>query len=170
VIGHALIKAALFLCVGIVLHRLGSVNETALHGAGRRLRVTGAVFTVAAFALADLPVFATYLGKGWIEDAAASHGKAWITAVFIASSILVGGAALRVAGGVFYGLGDAPSESAEMASEASEETSETNLAKRRTPWSMIAPAAALLVAAVAVGVIPHLGPAVETAVPGSGRL
>ena len=36
VAGHALVKAALFLCVGIVLHRLGSVNETALHGRGRR--------------------------------------------------------------------------------------------------------------------------------------
>src|SRR5256886_4198930 len=31
VIGHALVKAALFLCVGITLHRLGSVNETWLH-------------------------------------------------------------------------------------------------------------------------------------------
>ena len=34
VLGHALVKAALFLCVGIVLHRLGSVNETWLHGRG----------------------------------------------------------------------------------------------------------------------------------------
>ncbi len=81
VVGHALVKAALFLCVGIVLHRLGSVNETALHGAGRSLRATGVVFTVAAFALADLPVFATYLGKGWIEDSAAARGLAWITVV-----------------------------------------------------------------------------------------
>ena len=75
VVGHALVKAALFLCVGIVLHRLGSVNETALHGAGRNLRATGVVFTVAAFALADLPVFATYLGKGWIEDSAGARGR-----------------------------------------------------------------------------------------------
>src|SRR6204780_5073919 len=69
VVGHALVKAALFLCTGIVLHRLGSVNETWLHGRGRRLRATGVVFTLAAFGLADLPPFATYLGKGWIEDA-----------------------------------------------------------------------------------------------------
>ena len=71
VAGHALVKAALFLCVGIVLHRLGSVNETWLHGRGRRLRVTGVVFTLAALGLADLPPFATFLGKGWIEDSAA---------------------------------------------------------------------------------------------------
>jgi len=36
VIGHGLVKAALFLCTGVVLHRLGSVNETWLHGRGRR--------------------------------------------------------------------------------------------------------------------------------------
>lgn len=48
-----------------------------------------------------------------------------------------------------------------MASEASEETSETNLGKNQTPLSMIVPAAALLVAALAVGVLAHLGPAVE---------
>jgi len=47
VAGHGLVKAALFLCTGIILHRLGSVNETWLHGRGRHLRVTGVVFTLA---------------------------------------------------------------------------------------------------------------------------
>jgi multicomponent Na+:H+ antiporter subunit D len=126
VLSHALVKAALFLCVGIVLHRLGSVNEPWLHGRGRRLPVTGVVFTLAAFGLADLPPFTTYLGKGWLEDSAASRGMIWLTAVFIACSALVGGAVLRVAGGVFYGLGDPPSETMQMAAESSEETSETD--------------------------------------------
>ena len=48
VLGHGMVKASLFLCTGIVLHRLGSVDEHALHGRGRHLRVTGVVFTVAA--------------------------------------------------------------------------------------------------------------------------
>ena len=74
VLGHGLVKAALFLCTGIVLHRLRSVNETWLHGRGRRLPVTGAVFTAAALGLADLPPFATYLGKGWIEDTGTARG------------------------------------------------------------------------------------------------
>ena len=73
VAGHALIKAALFLCTGIVLHRLGSVNESWLHGRGRRLPATGVVFTLAALGLADLPPFATFLGKGWIEDSSAAE-------------------------------------------------------------------------------------------------
>jgi multicomponent Na+:H+ antiporter subunit D len=88
---------------------------------------------------------------------------AWITAVLIASSILVGGAVLRVAGGVFYGLGDPPSENPQMAKEASEETSETEEAKQRTPLSMLIPPAVLVAAAFAVALLPHLGDAVQSA-------
>jgi multicomponent Na+:H+ antiporter subunit D len=163
VLGHGLVKAALFLCAGIVLHRLGSVNETWLHGRGRRLPVTGAVFTIAALGLADLPPFATYLGKGWIEDTGTAHGGLWVAIVLIACSAVVGGAVLRVAGGVFYGLGDPPPEDSEMAREASEETSETEAARQRTPLTMIVPAAVLVVAALAVGLIPHLGSVAQAA-------
>jgi multicomponent Na+:H+ antiporter subunit D len=163
VAGHALVKAALFLCVGIVLHRLGSVNETALHGRGRRLRVTGIVFTLGALGLSDLPPFATFLGKGWTEDSAAARGMPWIIAIFVLCSVLVGGAVLRVAGGVFYGLGDPPGEGPEMARGASEETSETVQARQRTPLTMLVPAAVLVIAAIGIVFAPHLGPAVEAA-------
>jgi multicomponent Na+:H+ antiporter subunit D len=163
VAGHALVKAALFLCTGIVLHRLGSVNETWLHGRGRPLRVTGVVFTLAALGLADLPPFATFLGKGWITGSGAGHGKPWIAAVLIFSSVLVGAAVLRVAGGVFYGLGDPPSEDPEMAREASEETGETEQGRQRTPLSMIAPAVVLVAAAAGIALLPDLGSAVQAA-------
>jgi multicomponent Na+:H+ antiporter subunit D len=163
VLGHGLIKAALFLCVGIVLHRLGSVNETGLHGRGRRLPVTGVVFTLAALGLADLPPFATYLGKGWIEDAGATAGSDWVAGVLIACSILVGGAVLRVAGGVFWGLGDPPAEDPRMAAEASEEKSETDEGQQHTPLTMLVPAAVLVAGALVVGLLPHLGAWVQDA-------
>jgi multicomponent Na+:H+ antiporter subunit D len=163
VIGHGLVKAALFLCVGIVLHRLGSVNETWLHGRGRQLRVTGVVFTLAGLGLADLPTFATFLGKGYLDESAWAHGLPWVMPVFIICAILVGGAVLRVAGGVFYGLGDPPSEDPKMARMAAEETSETDSGRQRTPLTMIIPAAVLVAAAIAVGLIPQLGQVVQVA-------
>jgi multicomponent Na+:H+ antiporter subunit D len=163
VVGHGLVKAALFLCVGIVLHRLGSVNETWLHGRGRRLPVTGVVFTLAALGLADLPPFATYLGKGWIEDTGTAQGGAWVAGVFIACSVLVGGAVLRVAGGVFWGLGDAPAEDPQMAAQASEEKSETDEGRQFTPLTMIVPPAVLVIAAIVIGLLPHLGTVVQAA-------
>jgi multicomponent Na+:H+ antiporter subunit D len=162
VAGHAMVKGALFLCTGIVLHRLGSVNETWLHGRARHLRVTGVVFAAAGLGLADLPPFGTFLGKSWIDDSASAHGAAWIAAVFVLCTILAGGAVLRVAGGVFYGLGDPPSEDQRMAQEANEETSETDEPKQRTPLTMIIPPAALVIAAIVIGLTP-LGPAVEAA-------
>jgi multicomponent Na+:H+ antiporter subunit D len=149
VAGHAFVKGALFLCVGIVLHRLHSVNETWLHGRGRRLPVTGVIFTAAALGLADLPPFGTFLGKGWIEDSAAAP---WLTAILLVCGILVGGAVLRVAGGVFYGLGDPPGEDPRMAAEANEETGETDEARQRTPLSMLVPAAALTALGLAAGI------------------
>ena len=163
VAGHGLVKAALFLCTGIILHRLGSVNETWLHGKGRSLRVTGVVFTLAGLGLADLPPFATFLGKGWIDDSAGAHGLPWLMAVFIVCSVLTGGAVLRVAGGVFYGLGDAPSEDPGMAKAADEEKSETDSGKQRTPLTMIIPPAVLVAVAFAMGFLVPLGQAAEAA-------
>ena len=164
VAGHALVKGALFLCAGIVLHRLHSVDESWLHGRGRRLRITGVIFTVAALGLADLPAFATWLGNGWIEDSGDTLGRPWITVVFVAASVLVGGAVLRVAGGVFYGIGDPPSEDPEIAAGAREETGETGAGRGRTPLWMAAPAGLLATAGLGVGLVPGLGRAVETAV------
>ncbi|MBV9380225.1 MAG: hypothetical protein JOY82_15685 [Streptosporangiaceae bacterium] len=162
VAGHAMVKGALFLCTGIVLHRLGSVNETWLHGRARHLRITGVVFTLAGLGLADLPPFGTFLGKGWIEDTGSAHGMPWLMPVFVLCTILAGGAVLRVAGGVFYGLGDPPSEDERMARAANEETSETDADKRRTPLTMIIPPTVLVALAVAIGLTP-LGPAADAA-------
>ena len=161
VTGHALVTAALFLCTGIVLHRLRSVNETWLHGRGRRLPVTGVIFTLGAFGLADLPPFATYLGQGWITGSSGAHGMAWVTALLVSASVLTGAAVLRVAGGVFLGLGDPPSESLQMAEESSEETSETDEARQRTPLTMIIPPAVLAAAAAAIGLLPRPGSVLE---------
>jgi multicomponent Na+:H+ antiporter subunit D len=151
------------LCTGIILHRLGSVNETWLHGRGRPLRLTGVVFTLAGLGLADLPPFATFLGQGYIDTSAGAHAVPWTLAVFIVCGILTGGAVLRVAGGVFYGLGDPPSEDPGMAKAAAEEKSETDSGKQRTPLTMIIPPAVLVAAALVMGLVTQLGPAVQAA-------
>ena len=163
VAGHAFVKGALFLGAGIVLHRLGSVNETWLHGRGRRLPVTGALFTAAGLGLANVPPFGTFGGEGWIDDSAAS---AWVTAVLLACTIVSAGAVLRVAGGVFYGLGDPPREDERMEAEASEETGETAAARQRSPLTMLVPVAALVAAGVATGIVamvPRAGAAILAA-------
>ena len=162
VAGDAFVKAALFIGAGIVLHRLRSVNESWLHGRGRQLRVTGVVFTVAALGLADLPPFGTFLGKGWIDDGAGP----WLSAVFCGCTVLVAGAVLRVALGVFYGLGDAPGEDPRMMAEANEETGETESGRQRTPLTMLVPLCVMLALGLAVGIaalIPRFAAGLEAA-------
>ena len=153
VAGHAFVKAALFLGVGIVLHRLRSVNETRLHGRGRRLRVTGVAFTLAGLGLADLPPFGSFLGQGWIDDSGSARVGPWLAVVCLVATALCAGAVLRVAFGVFYGLGDPPGEDPAMAAEANEETGETSSGRARTPLSMLVPCCALVVLGLAVGVL-----------------
>ena len=164
VLAHAFVKGALFLGAGIVLHRLHSVNETWLHGRGRHLRVTGVMFTLAALGLADLPPFGTFLGKGWITDSVG--GGPWLAAVFFACTVLTAGAVLRVAGGVFYGLGDPPAEDTRMAAEANEETGETESGRQRTPLTMLVPPCVLVALGVAAGIAamtPRWAAALESA-------
>ncbi len=168
VASHAFVKGALFLGAGIVLHRLHSVNETWLHGRGRRLRVTGVMFTLAALGLADLPPFGTFLGKGWIADSADGlwAGDPWLAAVFCACTVLTAGAVLRVAGGVFYGLGDPPAEDPQMAAEANEETGETESGRQRTSLTMLLPPCVLVALGIAAGIaamIPRFAAALESA-------
>jgi multicomponent Na+:H+ antiporter subunit D len=161
IIGHALVKAALFLCTGIVLHRLGTVDQVRLHGKGRGLRATGVVYLLAGLGLADLPPAATFLGEGW-TDAAIPH---WATAIALACVMVTGGAVLRAGLGVFYGLGEPPAEDLRQAREAAEETGETRTGREHTPLTMIIPAAGLTGTAFAVGCLGFtgLGPTVEAA-------
>jgi multicomponent Na+:H+ antiporter subunit D len=166
VAGHACIKAALFLGTGIVLHRLHSVNETWLHGRGRRLRLTGIAFTLAGLGLADLPPFGSFLGQGWIDDSGDTRVGPWLAAVCLVCTVLCAGAVLRVAFGVFYGLGDPPTEDPRMAAEANEETGESSSGRQRTPLSMLLPCCVLVVFGLAVGVlamVPRFADGIEAA-------
>jgi multicomponent Na+:H+ antiporter subunit D len=166
VAGHAFIKAALFLGVGIVLHRLHSVNETWLHGRGRRLPVTGVAFTLAGLGLADLPPFGSFLGQGWIDDSGSGRVGIWLAGVCCLCTVLCAGAVLRVAFGVFYGLGDPPGEDPAMAAEANEESGETSSGRARTPLTMLLPCCALVVLGLGVGVlalVPRFAAAIEAA-------
>jgi multicomponent Na+:H+ antiporter subunit D len=163
VLSHAFVKGALFLGTGIVLHRLHSVNETWLHGRGKHLRVTGVMFTLAALGLADLPPFGTFLGKGWIDDGGAG---VWLSVTFCLCTVLAAGAVLRVAFGVFYGLGDAPGEDPRMAAEANEEKGETESGRQRTPLTMLVPLCVMVALGLAAGLaalVPRFAAAVEAA-------
>jgi len=165
VVGHGLVKAALFLVSGILLHRLATVDEFELHGQARELRGTGILWMFAGLGLAGLPPFAIFLGEAAIEESAEKAGYSWIWIVFLAAAVLTAGAVFRVAGGVFRGWGSGE-ESEEGGAEKIEEGPETADAgnnDHRIPPEMFGPAALLAILALAIGLTPGVRHAAQAA-------
>jgi multicomponent Na+:H+ antiporter subunit D len=108
VIGDGLVKAGLFVAVGILEHRHERIDEHELYGRGRDLPALGVLFAVCGLALAAAPPFGPFLGRAMIEDAATERGLGWVAPVLVVSSALIGGAVLRVVRTVFLGRGPVP--------------------------------------------------------------
>ena len=70
IIAHTLSKALLFLTVGYMIYRTGSLEISTLEGMGRRMPLTSLAFTIGAFSLVGLPPFAGFPSKFLIVRAA----------------------------------------------------------------------------------------------------
>ncbi|AYG78969.1 NAD(P)H-quinone oxidoreductase chain 4 1 [Streptomyces hundungensis] len=158
-LGHAGVKAALFACTGILLDRYGSVDEHELHGRARELRAVAVLYVVGAAALAGLPPFGTGLGKSVTEEA----GGVGFAVLFVAVSAVTGGAVLRVAARVFFGLGPRPLDERGCETEGEDEEPETQGWIGRVPATMVAVPALLLAGSLTAGMVPGLGTAVGRA-------
>jgi multicomponent Na+:H+ antiporter subunit D len=159
VAGHAMAKAALFMLCGVIVYRLGKVDEDALLGMGRNLRVTGILFAVGGVVLAEMPPFATFTGKALIEDAGTKLGYWWMPLLFTVTAAVIGAAVLRAAGRVFLGWGeDEPDRfGADLVGEVESTDDEVeHPPHRRTPALLLVPVAVLLAGSLALGLVPGL--------------
>ncbi len=155
VIEHALLKGALFMAAGILLHRFGTVDEHELRGRGRGrdpgLRAAAIVFALGGLGLAALPPFGVFFGKSALEGALThTPGYGWVLAVLVIGSALTAGAILRVAGRVFAGWGERLPRHHELLSALSEQP-ETLSPHDRTPAVMIVAPIVLLAGGVLIG-------------------
>jgi multicomponent Na+:H+ antiporter subunit D len=153
VLAHGLAKAGLFLCVGIVLYRLSSVDELKLRGMGRAVVPTALVFSLGALSMTGIPPIGTFVGKALIEDSASQLGYGWLPPVMTAASIVSVGAILRAAARVFLGWGER--RDALLSPQPDEET-EVEHEPKLSPVLMIVPAAALVLAAIGLSLVPGL--------------
>jgi proton-translocating NADH-quinone oxidoreductase chain M len=69
-VSHTLGKALLFLTVGYMIYRSGSMNISSLEGMGKKMPYTSFAFTIGAFSLVGLPPFIGFPGKLMIVKAA----------------------------------------------------------------------------------------------------
>lgn len=107
-INHAIFKASLFMAAGAVDHEAGTRDMRKLRGLARFMPVTTALATVAAAAMAGVPLLNGFLSKEMFfeESLTAARGlaAAWLPAIVavVASTFSVV-YSLRFAGGVFFG-------------------------------------------------------------------
>jgi multicomponent Na+:H+ antiporter subunit D len=156
-----LVKAALFVLVGILAHRFGSLDELELRGEGRALPWAAPLLALGALGLAGVPPFGTFAGKALIEEGAGGAAH-WMAVLFTIVSALTAGAVLRVTGRVFAGWGPtifgSREEPAEQAAKrrGAEEGEELRVSRALIGPSMLVPALVLLGSAIAIGLVPGL--------------
>jgi multicomponent Na+:H+ antiporter subunit D len=163
VVGQGLVKAALFMLAGVLLHRFATVDEYDLHGRGRGLWGTGALFAAGGILLAAVPGGTLFFGKSLLDGASLAAGYQWLPSIYLISSMLTGGAVLRVAGRVFAGWGARRRGDERDAQAAREEEDEEQHTRDCTPPLMLIVPAVLVAMTIAVGLIPGAVPAIERA-------
>ena len=154
IVAHGLTKGALFMCMGVLLHRFATVDEFDLHGKGRELPFLGVLVVAGAVLLAAIPPFTAFAGKSLIESASTKAGYGWLIALFVVVAAATGGAVLRIAGRVFMGWGPAEGPDPSQTRAAHERVDETRDVRDHTPTTMMVVPAVLLVAAALVVFIP----------------
>jgi multicomponent Na+:H+ antiporter subunit D len=163
VVGQGFTKGALFMLVGVLLHRFGTVDEFELHGRGRELRLAGVLLAVGGLVLSAMPGVTLFFGKSLVDGAALESHYPWLPTVLVISSAVTGGAVLRVAGRVFLGLGAFAREEDVGIRRIGQEQDEEQVQRDFTPPLMLIVPAALLIGAIVIGLIPGTVPGIETA-------
>lgn len=85
---HALAKAALFMAVGCVYYRIGSVRVRDFIGVGKAMPWTMAAFVLAGFSLIGVPGTAGFISKWYLVLALLEQGYWWMVLIVLASSLL----------------------------------------------------------------------------------
>ena len=139
-VGHAsasvLYFAVLFMAMGAVHHRIGTVGATELGGLYRSMPWTLAFAVVGAASIASVPLFSGFVAKSLTTSALAYDGRIWATLVLLAGSVgALMHAAIRPIYFTFF-------------------AADRGLEAKEAPFNMLAAMAAAAVACIAIGVLP----------------
>jgi multicomponent Na+:H+ antiporter subunit D len=101
--GHAVMKGALFLAVGIVAYRLGVTRIDEYAGVARRVPYAGAAFAVLALSLVGIPPAIGFVGKWYVALGAVRAGETGVAVVIFASTLLTLMYVARILDRMYYG-------------------------------------------------------------------
>lgn len=117
-LNHALFKALLFLCAGVVIHAVHTRDMNRMGGLWRDMPVTFVMSLGGAMALGGLPPFNGFFSKELILDAAERAGHPYLMVVVAATSALTFAYSLKLVYKVFLG------------------SRQKSLSVTKTPWLM----------------------------------
>ena len=85
---HALMKGALFMSMGCVMYRVGSVRLERMNGLGRTMPWTMAAFVVGGLSLIGVPLTVGFVSKWYLVQAALEQGMWPVAGVVLLGSLL----------------------------------------------------------------------------------
>ena len=88
IFNHAVMKGVLFLALGAVVYRAGTVTLADLGGIGRRMPLTFAAFVVAGLGLIGTPGTAGFISKWYLALGALDKGQWPLVFLLVASSLI----------------------------------------------------------------------------------
>ena len=112
---HALMKTALFICLGSIAYRIGSTRIEDMAGIGRRMPWTMAALVVGGLSLIGVPLTAGFVGKWYLVAAALETGWWPVAMAMLLASLLAVAYVWKMIESAYF---RAPSRAAAAAREA----------------------------------------------------
>jgi len=136
VIFHAIVKALLFMCVGLVVRATGKRLISELSGLGRAMPVAAVCTGVGALAIAGTPPLGVFDSEWMIFSGGFRTPHIWLAILAVLGSLLTVAYALWFWGRIFFGAAPA------------------DLSLEHVPWTMVAPVIVLAVLSLVEGLFP----------------
>ena len=143
VLCHGFVKAALFLCAGVIIYATGKTRVEELRGIGKEMPFTMCCYTVVSLGLIGIPPMGGFISKWYLAQGALSSGIrviGWLgPVVLLISALLTAGYLLPISVHGFL-----PGEDYDYG----------KLQKKEPPLLMRVPILVLTVLSVAMGLLP----------------
>ncbi len=136
VIYHAIVKALLFMCVGLVVRATGQRRISELGGLGRAMPLVALCTGAGALAIAGTPPFCIFTSEWMIFSGGFHTAHIGLSVLTLLGSLLTVAYALWFVGRIFFG------------------TRLEGLTVDRLPWAMVVPTVLLAAAALIEGLFP----------------
>jgi proton-translocating NADH-quinone oxidoreductase chain M len=136
VIFHAIVKALLFMCVGLVIRASGRRNIAELRGLGSAMPVAAICTAVGALAIAGTPPFCLFNSEWMIFSGGFNTAHTSLSILTVFGSLLTVAYALLFVGRIFFGV------------------LPEGLTVKQLPWAMLAPTVLLAILALVGGLFP----------------